>query len=131
MNIQQLQTNAKRLLALVENPEIATILAKHPDVEWQVRLGHNGGPDRITGESYLGYLEPDELDLSPVANSADSDSWGYVDTVVLLDRPNLKISFNLRVYQRYTADEVLLLRKIGKLQTQLSPAYTYDSLVCN
>ena len=131
MNIQQLQINAKRQLALLQNPEIAAILAKHPDVDWKVQLGRNTNQDKITGELYLGYLEANDEDLSPIANCADSDSWGFCETVTLLERPDLRIYFCIRVYQRYTEDETLLLRKIGKLQTQLSPAYPYDSLVCN
>ena len=123
--IKDLLSHSKRTQYVLSQPWAQTLERRYPEAHWCVTAeGH------LEGHINLGYVSETEygLPFRDWAKYVDSDSYIIDHDIFRRNVGDINITLRLTGYVKYTADELQLLRDLGKVHRVMPQAY--DTVYC-
>lgn len=141
-SVRAYQISLETQLAILRHSAVQLAARLNPDCTLRITSGYYTKGRYCSGHvavlSCCYYARDTEgYDLRELATEASSD--GYQVTHETISAREYKVrgkdlTFRVQVcltaQQNYDASEIATLRSLGKLQTQVQQAYTYNTLVC-
>lgn len=124
---EDLQKSKARVNAL-SSPITRQILAEHPDYWLHVRYNYETKQTILSLEKNHHITPGSEGDISETADDTNGMCYYSISRTILYRARTWHIERYHTYSQKFTKEELEILRAIGKIQTYIS---TYDSLTCS